>query len=286
MMSERQLQSLKNKVTLTTGTRQYGVYAIPINVEHVGKQRHSLHLSFKVHQSENSQNDINVYVMNQDTYFVWQNTILPREILEKIDKIPKMAQHVIKRSQGEDITLEIHESGMLCVIFDNRFSTLTRKNIVLEYWQTWDETIPNEEILVTVPAVDESLKEEIERMIDESQEKLLIISPYCDMTLISQLLTAKNSGVNIKIILRNDKEIKGLAKDGLEQIKKNFPNDHKLIKNIHSRLIICDSKEAIVSSADLDQKSLQGLLNIGIKTSNPKLVKDIILFFEQVWKSS
>ena len=60
-------------------------------------------------------------------------------------------------------------------------------------------------------------------------------------------------------------------------------NDQKLIKNIHSRLIICDSKEAIVSSADLDQKSLQGLINIGIKTSNYKLVKEIISFFDQAW---
>jgi len=282
-MNERELQTTKTKVTFTTGTQRYGVFAFPINVEHIGKQRHNLHLSFQVHQAENSQNDINVYVMDQVTYFNWQNTILPREISQSVHKIPNVAHSVIEKSKGEALSIEIHGSGMLCVVFDNRHSKFTRKNIELEYWETWDETIPDEEVLFTFPAEEESLKDEIERMIDESHERLLIISPYCDMTFISQLVTAKDSGVDVKIILRDDEHVQGLAKDGLDQIKKNFPNEHKLIKNIHSRIIICDSKEAIVSSADLDQKSLQSLINIGIKTSNPKLVKSIISFFDQVW---
>ena len=285
-MNERKLQSSIENTSFITGTRQYGVYVIPINIEHIGKQKHEFHFSFKVHQDENSNNDINIYIMNQEKYFEWNNTILPREISEKNYKVPKEAKHIIKRNQGDEITITINEEETLYLVFDNRYSTLTRKNIELNYWETWDEVIPDEEILVTIPATDESLKEEIERIIDECEERLLIISPYCDMTLINKLVACKEAGIEIKIILRDDKEVKGLAKDGLEQIKKNFPKNHKIVKNIHSRIIVCDSKEAIVSSADLDQKSLQSLLNLGIKTSNPKLVKGIISFFEQVWKSN
>ena len=284
-MGKRKLHTVKTKTTFTLGAQKYGIYVIPMNLEHVGKVKHNLYVDFKVHQTANSQNNVDVYFMGQTEYFDWQNLILPLEISKNVFKTPDTAFSIITKSMGEELSIKIQNSGMLYLIFDNRHSILTRKNIQLEFWETWDDYGSNDEMLFTIPTEDESLKDEIERMIDESQESLLIISPFCDMTFISQLLNAKDTGIIVRIILRDNKDIKGLAKDGLEQIKKKFPNNYKLNKNIHSRMVICDNKEIIVSSADLDQKSLQSLLNIGIKTSNKKLVKKAISFFEQVWST-
>lgn len=285
-MSERNLHTTKNRLTFRVGSQNYGLYSVPIPIEHFGKNQHLLHLEFVVDQTEDSNNDVNLYIMNQENYFDWMNLIVPRERQQGKNNQPRQADRAILRSKGERLDLEIRGSGMAYLIFNNRFSSFTRKNIVLEYWESWEETIPEEDVLFTIPPDDESLKQEIERMIDESQETLMIISPYCDMTIINRLVSARDAGVDVKIILRNEQNLTGLAKDGLVQIQKNFPNEHKLIKNVHSRIIICDSKEAIVSSADLDQKSLQGMLNIGMKTSDIELVKKIIAFFGYVWKSN
>lgn len=279
------MESGKTKKSFRVGTRIYGVHVIPKQINHVGKTNHKLHIVFRVHQSENTDNDINFYVMNQEQFFDWFNSKLPEELHRNISFLPKNAQFVAKRSIELRKTLDIKTDGTAYLVFDNRFSVATRKNIDLEFFEEWEEEKQSNEIFTTIPPHDESLKEEIEEMIDESKESLMIISPYCDMTMINRLLQAKDEAVDVKIILRDDPNIKGLPKEGLEQIKKNFPNSYKLHRNIHSRLIICDSKEAIVSSADLDQKSLQGLLNLGIKVSDPYLIKKIIKYFSYVWSN-
>ena len=277
------MNSPKTVKSFRVGTKGAGFYTIPVKIKHVGKTEHKLYIRFTIHQSENSTNDINFYVMNEQQYFDWLNIVIPKEHISQAYTLAKDAAFKSKRTRDCNTAIDIHTDGMAYLVFDNRFSSMTRKNIDIEYYQEWNEETKPNDILTTIPPEDESLKEEIERMIDESKESLMIISPYCDMTMINGLINAKEAGVDIKIILRNDEHVKGLAKDGLEQIKKYFPENHKLLKNIHSRIIICDYKEAIVSSADLDQKSLQGLLNLGVKISEPDLVKKIIDYFSYIW---
>ena len=282
-MSSIPMESPKIVKSFRVGTKRAGLYTIPVKIKHVGKTEHKLYIRFAIRQSENSSNDINFYVMNEQQYFDWQNLVIPKEHISQVYNPAKDTTFKLKRTPDCNTAIDIHADGTAHLVFDNRFSNLTRKNIDLEYYQEWSEEIKPNNILTTIPPEDESLKDEIERMIDESKESLMIISPYCDMSMINNLIKAKEDGVNIKIILRNDEHVKGLAKDGLEQIRKYFPENHKLLKNIHSRIIICDYKEAIVSSADLDQKSLQGLLNLGVKISEPELVKKIIDYFAYIW---
>ena len=275
----------KTEKSFRIGTQVYGIHIIPKQINHVGRTNHKLHIVFKVLKSENSNNDINFYVMNQGQFFEWFNSKLPEDRQRQITTPPKNVQFVAKRIKELQKTLDIKTDGTAYLVFDNRFSTITRKNVDLEFYEEWEEEEQSNDVFTTIPPHDESLKEEIERMIDECKESLMIISPYCDMTMINRLISAKDDGVDIKIILRDDPQVKGLPKAGLEQIKKNFPNRYKLNRNIHSRIIICDSKEAIVSSADLDQKSLQGLLNLGVKISDPYLVRKIIKYFSYVWSN-
>ena len=280
------MESEKIRKSFSVGTHAYGIYVIPRQINHVGKINHKLRIAFKVNQSENSTNDINFYIMNQEQFFDWFNNRLPEDQQRNLYPLPTNTQFVAKRNQELQKDVDIKTDGIAYLVFDNRFSAITRKNINLEFFEEWEEEKQPNEVFTTLPPNDESLKEEIEEMIDTSKESLMIISPYCDMTMINRLIQARDEKVDVKIILRGGQQVTGLSKDGLEQIKKNFPHHHKLRSNIHSRIIICDSKEALVSSADLDQKSLQALSNLGVKVSEPRLVKKIIQYFSYIWSDN
>lgn len=280
----KHFQNQIEKASIRVGTRSYATHIIIYELDHIGKSNHKLNIDFSVHQSENSNNDVNFYIMNKIEYENWINTILPDEFAKSYSKIPKEARYVIERVKEHNLALDVHGDGIAFFIFDNRFSSLTGKDIEIQIFEEWDEEEqPPNKIVTTIPAINETLKEEAEMLIDDSNESLYIISPYFDLTVINRLIRARDRGVDIKIILRNDPELKGLAKEGQTQIIKQFPNNHKLLKSIHSRIIISDRKRTLISSADLDQKSLQALSNLGVTTQDTILIKKVISYFDYLW---
>lgn len=284
MSSKPRLQTAFSK-SFRIGTGIYGWYFFPYSVEHTGKSNHKIAIEFNVEQSADQiVRDVYFYVMKEEPFFTWirelasQQTNVtvfePKEVIYKLDKITKAS-----------VEFDIRTSGSMYLIFSNTHSVVTRKNIKIEILESWEEPERSQGIFTTIPPNDESLKEEIEGMIKNAKESLKIISPYIDMSLINKLIQKLNQGVDIKIIIRDDKELKGLVKEGFTQVQKNFPKQHKIHKDVHSRIIVRDDSEAIVSSADLNQKSLQAQLNLGVKVSEPILIKKILSYFTTVWNS-
>ena len=55
---------------------------------------------------------------------------------------------------------------------------------------------------------------------------------------------------------------------------------------VHTRLIIVDEKEIIVSSADMSRAQFFDEYNAGIWTKNPEVVRNAVDFFNNVWNVS
>ena len=66
--------------------------------------------------------------------------------------------------------------------------------------------------MTTFPTEDESLKLQIDRLIDNSKKSLKIISPYIDTTYLTKLVQKRRQNIDIKIIVREDKKLDSVFK--------------------------------------------------------------------------
>lgn len=263
----------------------HGIHYHFHRLKHVGKSNHIVSVSLGVSQGqENVPSKIKFYIFSAEqlTNWIFNNLTVYSNtfFLQKRNFV----RHI--ENTYDTFILPVTHDMELYFVLDNRYLSTITKQITLNILEEWDENVLHSDIVTTVPPQDESLKSQIEKMISVSKESLKILSPYADLSLVNRLLEKQNQGVKIQIILRKDSEVKGLSKDGLNQIRKNFAQSHKLHEDIHSRVIIRDDIEVLVSSADLTQKSLQGQLNLGIVISDPKIVEKTLDFFNKVWQES
>lgn len=254
-------------------------------LKHVGKSNHTIYGTFSVIQGkENVVSKINFYLFSTEQLVDWFFNNLSLNCYSFFPQRNNFAYY--SESASNTFNLPVKGDTNVCFVLDNRYLLTVNKEVNLNIFEEWDEEISHADIVTTVPPQDESLKNQIEKMSSESKESLKIISPYADLSLVNKLIEKQNQGINIQIILRKDNEVKGLAKDGLNQIRKNFPQKYRLHEDIHSRLIIRDDNEVLISSADLTQKSLQGQLNLGIVISDQGIVVKALDFFNKVWQES
>jgi phosphatidylserine/phosphatidylglycerophosphate/cardiolipin synthase-like enzyme len=55
---------------------------------------------------------------------------------------------------------------------------------------------------------------------------------------------------------------------------------------VHSRMLISDDRELLISSADLTRDQLYDEFNAGIYTRDPEVISQAIEFFDEMWKGS
>ncbi|MGH2612457.1 MAG: phospholipase D family protein [Rhabdochlamydiaceae bacterium] len=282
-MTQKQKELFRNSVVI--GTTSSGLFIKLIYLEHSGKSNHFLNGNFAVSQRRQGYvDDIKCFILNEGQFLTWFQKCLESSTYAVL---PPLFPFGNDQKTTGNFRLSIVATGHLYIILDNRYSTQTSKEVSFTLFEEWEEEQNTQSsIHATIPTEDESLKIEIERMISDSKESLKIISSYMDMTLISKLLLKKHQGVSIQIILRNEKDIAGLSKDGFIQIQKQFPKNYRVHSDVHSRILIKDSMEAMISSADLTQKSLQGQFNLGITVSEPNTIKKIIEYFDNLWNKS
>ncbi len=127
-------------------------------------------------------------------------------------------------------------------------------------------------------------------ILNNAKETIRIISPYIDM-LYEDIIDLKNNNpsLNIKIITRPKKDAnKGLreriAKNVLDLLEIGTKGNLKTLEVIHSRLIIIDDKELIISSADLTREGLYDEFNAGIYTRDEETIRNCIDYFENIWE--
>ena len=123
-------------------------------------------------------------------------------------------------------------------------------------------------------------------MIEFIFENLKIITPYIDMSLILQLLKKHDDGIKVQIITRTKNDFSGKSsKEAFDHLKQKLQDNHKTTKFIHSRVIIKDNSEILVSSSDLTQNSLLSQFNTGIFSTNNKIILKLSEYFNSVWNT-
>lgn len=188
---------------------------------------------------------------------------------------------------SNNFRLSITSSRHIYFALDNRYSTLTAKQVSVSIHEEWDEQFSSLDLVTTMPPDDKSLNDDVIQMIERSKGNLKIISPYIDISFIAEILKKIKEGVNIQIITRTREEFIGKDKKAsFDYISQNIQKNHRTNAYVHSRIIIRDSNEALISSADLTQDSLVGQFNAGIIVSESNVIKKLLDYFEKVWTRS
>jgi hypothetical protein len=131
--------------------------------------------------------------------------------------------------------------------------------------------------------------EKILEMLQRAEREVLISSLYVDM-MYEELINMANRGLLIKIVMRPSRDAKGLRerinKNVVELLKIATKGNARVNTTCHTRMVIIDSKEMIVSTADLTRDQLYDEFNAGIWTEHPDTVIAAVKFFENVWSMS
>ena len=131
--------------------------------------------------------------------------------------------------------------------------------------------------------------DKIRKGLMSANHTIRIISPYIDMLYEDIIdLKKRNPSLTIKIITRPKKDIKGMreriAKNALDLLKIATAGNLKTLDIIHSRLIIIDDEELIISSADLTREGLFDEFNAGIYTNDKEAINNSLDYFENIWQ--
>ncbi len=285
-MSSRHKQIEHFNDTIKVGTGYNGIFLIRKQIDHVGKDNHVIQGGFTVQQTANNADlDIRFYIITECQFVDW---ILPNITRTNTTfSYPKNTLHGSNLEKIGNFRIQINESYSAYFLLDNRHSFSTPKEIKVLISEEWDEATSNLDLVTTIPPHDKSIKHDVERLISSSKHDLKIITPYIDMSLISEILQKHSNGVNIEIITRTRKDFAGKgAKEGFDYINKTLGKKHKTNEHIHSRIILKDSQEALVSSADLTQDSLLGQFNAGVVVSEHMIIKKLLNYFKNVWDKS
>jgi len=133
------------------------------------------------------------------------------------------------------------------------------------------------------------------RLIDTGWEKIFrdistrnlneykFITPFIQVKTIKNIL--RNRSLKFKLITRFNLSdfYDGVSSlDAIEYILK-MGGEIKGLKNLHSKLYIFDSKEAILSSANLTQAALLKNFEFGMQTIHPEAISSVINYFNDLW---
>ena len=286
MSSRHKLVEVYNK-SVKVGVNTSRTYAIVHDVNHTGKNNHTISGKFAVTQSENSKDvDVRFYTLTETQLAKWflgniDNSTsafpLPSECICSSNKLVKNGEFKIS------VTNSFHAYFIL----DNRHSSSANKDVKIFISEEWDENVSSLDVVTTIPPHDKSLKQDVKRLINNATGDLKIITPYIDMSLVSELLQKHNHGVHVEIITRSKNDFTGKgAEEAFVHISKALDENHKINEHIHSRVIVRDELEALVSSADLTHDSLLGQFNVGVIVSEPIIINKLLEYFKTTWQKS
>jgi hypothetical protein len=133
------------------------------------------------------------------------------------------------------------------------------------------------------------IRNKIHEMLHSAEKEIRICSLYIDM-LYEELIGIKTEkeNIDIKIVTRPAKDIEGMrkriAQNVLDILDIYTKGNLRKVDLIHSRMIIIDDKELLVSSADMTYVGLIDEFNAGIWTKDHDAIIKAIEFFDNIWK--
>ena len=143
----------------------------------------------------------------------------------------------------------------------------------------------------------------IEKEVFQAKDYIKICSPHISYSLCEKLFTLLDRGVKIQVITsdvitgdQNSKQANQLAKEKIQQIKKNDKNstelsfDYRVISTydiplIHAKIFVIDGKCAIMGSANFTENSFHNYAEYILITKEIDMVNRIERDFESFWSS-
>ena len=127
-------------------------------------------------------------------------------------------------------------------------------------------------------------------MVNNAKGAIRICSLYWDMLYENIVERVVQGSIECKIIVRPRADIRGVR----EKINKNVLDILNVCTKgnvrtnpvVHTRLLIIDDKEVLISTADLTRDQLFDEYNAGIWTRDQEVVQQAIEFFENLWNES
>lgn len=281
-MSERHKKIEIFNNTVVVSVQDKGLYFIPHVFNHEGKSNHKVWGNFSVSQLNPSQiHDIKFYFLGALQLADWLSYLVEKQSWYMEPQ--KFAYNSGKVIDGKFKKI-IPRNAHAFFVLDNRFSTFAEKQVSVQIFEEWDEVPSSNDVVTTIPPQDKSLKAEVEDIIRESKTSLSIISPYIDMSLISDLLNKAQQRVLIQIVTRAKDEFKGKNKiESFNYLREHLARYHKTNNLVHSRIIIADGVKVLISSADLTQEGLDAQFNAGVVTTDRLVVRKVLEYFNTVW---
>ena len=288
----KKIKIFDDTISITSVFKKNPIAIQRLEILNAGKINHKILGTFKVIQGNNSRHSIKCYILTDLQFAEFAEFIHvnhPSLFSDSTGTLGNPTSVLYSSVEGlSEGTFEIqmNKENVLYFILDNRFSKLTGKDVQLTISEEWDETIESLDVVTTIPPDDTSLSDDVKRLLANAKNELKIITPHIDMFLIKDLLSSHDGKVEIKIITRGRNNFSKSGKEAFDYINDKLGKNHKINDYIHSRLIIRDDLEAIVSSADFNQDSMLSQYNAGILLSSPATIQKLVNFFNQVWIDS
>lgn len=133
--------------------------------------------------------------------------------------------------------------------------------------------------------------DKIREMIRNAESEIKITSLYIDSMYEDLIETCKkNPSISVKIICRCGSDIKGnrkrIAKNAIDLLNVATKGNVRKNELLHSRIIIADNKEIIVSSVDLTRDQLFDEFNAAIYTRDKDVIDNANSYFGNLWENS
>lgn len=135
------------------------------------------------------------------------------------------------------------------------------------------------------------IHDKVREMLKGAQKEIRICSLYIDFLYEDIInIAAENQELNIKILCRPGKDIGGLreriCKNVIDLLKIASKGNLRTNPVFHSRMIIIDDKELMVSSSDLTRDQLFDEFNAGIYTNEKDSIQKAVNYFDNIWINS
>ena len=142
------------------------------------------------------------------------------------------------------------------------------------------------EFLITSPNKVSSVLGEIRRCLNGAKEEVLVCSPW--ITYLANEFKNFNKNVKIKVITNWRRED---IKSGITDLDKlrvldDLGADIRFNNDLHAKMLIIDSKEAIISSANFTRRGFQVNYEAGVIIRKKTDVSQAVDFFNGVWEES
>ena len=212
-----------------------------------------------------------------------QNRLKKRE--DDLDKLQRSSAKLLKwRDRAHDLEEELK-------VTKSAHDYVSAKR--LEYLEGFIESIaqkePNALFLMTfLPKGKRTFEDKLDQMLESAEFEMIIVSPWIKKQMWERIRGPierfARKGGSLKVFMRGCKSdfTFGLSDDVREEIER-FGGRIIFIGQLHAKLYLVDRKEAIVTSANLTKGGIESNYEAGIWLNDPKIIKDICEFTDDLY---